>query len=84
MIKRAKPPEQAQKSLYEDSSNYSFDVMTMRALLYLLCLACLVFLLFCVDLVRRPTSKVQLALLSVRRGSPRGRERRNEAAMKDK
>jgi len=40
----------------------------MRALFYLLFLACLVPLLCCRDLVRLPTSRFQPVLLSVHRG----------------
>lgn len=69
MIKRARPPGQPQKSLDRGSSNYRFHAMTMRALLQLLFLACLAFLLFRADLVRRRSPKVQLALFSVRRPS---------------
>ena len=60
--------------------------MTMRALLYLLFLACLVLLLFSLDLVRWSTSRFQLARFPVRRGSllaagKRGKKR-NEGQMR--
>ena len=80
MIKHSKPAGKLQKNRYENSSNRGSaqgkapvratceKQVTMRALLYLLFLACLVLLRFCLDLVRWPISRFQPALLSVRQG----------------
>jgi len=56
----------------------------MRTVYYVLLLACLFLVLFCVTLVRWLISKSQLALLSLRRQPPsRGREWTRGSAMKD-
>jgi hypothetical protein len=108
MIKRAKPPEQPQKSLYEDSSNHSFaprsvhrsaqqrlmectgtrdlqkiDDYACTALLALSCLS------GSPSLLRRfgPMANLQVSACTALRPSkisPRSREWRKEAPMKDK